>query len=262
MAKTPEEKLAACFCNPEMEVYSGFRLHGVNAPDRDVDTVAVVIAPEEYRLGLYGPKGQQYRFEETTVADGVHERVIISATHFLAMLAEGNIRALECLFAVRQADLNICEPGPFARRLSSNIDCLLSKRLFDTFAAAGYAESKRTFAETTGERSGKHGDDIERHGYSPRNAYDCVRIFHEGIQIADTHGIEFPSPMKLILMDILVGHFAAQEMRDIMDSMLRLLDAAFSTSTLPAYPAYEFLNGQMKLLYGDEGSAASRPGGR
>lgn len=239
----PEQKLAGDILCPELEVLSGSRLYGVATPESDIDTVAVVWPPFEYRLRLLNPGGGRYSFETTTVVEGKTERVIFSVDKFIDLLIKGNTRALETLFAARQPEVYCIHiMTSLGRRLVGLVDSFVSKQLRKAFGGYGVGEIKMTFGETTGQLGAIRKGDLADYGYSRKNAYNALRILVQGRDIAETGTLTFPSYCVPLMKDIREGKLNPVELRILLEHNLAAMDQAFEKSTLPDHPSYSGVN--------------------
>ena len=237
---------------PSLEVVYGSRLYGTNQEDSDYDSVGFVVPPKKYRLGLYNSNGARFRFKTRELQDKENnfDRTLHDAEKFIHLLVRGNTIGLEAVFAAVSSK-NVIHLNSFGRLIVQHREAFLSKQLHAPFHGYAVSERRKAFGETTGKLGAVRKDALEKHGYSPKNAYHCVRLLDEARSLLCDGTICFPFDQRSIdfYRSIRDAVLPASEVDEVIEDRLAQLDKALSITHLPDFPNYDIANMLLFKLY-------------
>jgi hypothetical protein len=87
--------------------------------------------------------------------------------------------------------------------------------------------------------------DVDKYGYSVKNAYHSIRLLNQGIELLTSGTMTFPRPNADHLQDIRKGKFTLVELEKEYNQLMIDLENANKSSTLPEKPDRDKIN---KLL--------------
>lgn len=217
------------------KMLGGSHSYGLSTPNSDVDLRGVFINTDaQHILGL-NSNAKQFNQNQNNVND----EVFWELRHFLGLLSNGNTQALEMVYAS-----DYLEKTPEFDLIKLQKEKLISSRKLIS-VLKGYAQSERKLAngERTGKLGGKRKEALDKHGFSPKNFVQLLRLLWAG-QIFYDFG-EFPVnirlwnvPMGDMLLDIKTHpeNWNVKQLNEEADRQEKLLDAAFAGT----HVAYEF----------------------
>ena len=98
-----------------------------------------------------------------------------------------------------------------------------------------YAKIKKKDVSVFRQLGKARKESIEKHGYSTKNAANCIRLLMEGVELMSTGCIEFPlAEEKLeIIRDLRSGKFSLKEVEDLFHHWDERLKTEGERSHLP-----------------------------
>jgi predicted nucleotidyltransferase len=158
-----------------LKVKAGSHLYNLATKNSDEDYRGCVLCTHPKVLFGF------HKFEQIT--SQIPDSVMWNLPKFVQLALQGNTVALEVLFAPPEYLLDSSEFGYFLR---NNRGKFLSRRIFSVLVGYGYAEYNRAVGATTGKLGEKRKQEIEKFGYSPKNASHCIRLLKTGIILFNT----------------------------------------------------------------------------
>ena len=234
---------------PSLEVVYGSRLYGTHRETSDYDSVGFVIPPSEYRLGLYNSDGSRMSFKTLVSQTDENDRTIHDAEKFIRLLVKGNVTAIEVVFAAA-CSKNVIHLDTFGIGLVEDRHKFLSKQLYPIFRGFAKSELRKAFGETAGALGVIRKEALAKHGYSPTNAYQCIRLLDEGRRLLCEGDIQFPFLPSEVAFYQLVrdGTLDPKVVRALIEEKINQLDRANDVSFLPDHPDYVVVNWYLKSL--------------
>lgn len=99
---------------------------------------------------------------------------------------------------------------------------------------------------------GRRSLQTEKDEYDTKALYHAFRVAHEAIELLETGNITFPRPEAGFLLDIRNKKYTYDYLQDKLDEMLRRVEIALETSTLPVKPDCHFSDCLIYLVYKTE----------
>lgn len=197
-------------------VYRGSMTYGVSNQTSDIDFLGICFGPEDSVFGLK-------RFEQQEFNQKVNGKILDGTVYeirkFFRLAMNGNPNILESLFVEPKHILFKNEQGEILLAMRQEF---LSKRCYKSFC--GYAFSQLRKLQNKEYLGSKRKEEVERHGYSLKNAYHLTRLLHMGIQILVEKDLDVLRPERQLLIQIRNGEFTlarVQEMADRLDNQIR-----------------------------------------
>lgn len=96
---------------------------------------------------------------------------------------------------------------------------------------------------------GHRVEDIKKHGYSCKFASHTIRLLDMGLQFLVEGRVDLPLPQNNLIRDIKLGKFRLEEILQMADDREKLVNEAYTRSTLPHTPNFEAIEKlQIKLI--------------
>lgn len=92
-------------------------------------------------------------------------------------------------------------------------------------------------------------EDVEKHGYSVKNAYHAIRLLDQGIELMNNHILTFPRRNVEELKAIRNGDFSLEDIEKRFNELNIELKKAQETSTLPEKPNYHSIVDLYKTIF-------------
>lgn len=165
----------------------GSHLYGMNTPVSDVDERGVFMNTDP--LYVYGFHRLDNQVNQTAEKDVVMHEL----TQFLKLATKSNTQTLECLFAPLDAftaldfDFEVMVLQQKHRFLNTN-------QLFKSLEGYLYNEMRLALGERTGLLGSKRKNQLDKHGFSPKNFSHLFRLAECGRQFF-MHG-EYPVRLR------------------------------------------------------------------
>lgn len=216
---------------------TGSRAYNFALPDSDYDQRGFGIQTDINRiLGLERPRDYQ---------SGTVDGYIWDITKFTRLAAKCNTNALDILFAVPENILQDSDIGNIYRNARSKF--LSTHYLYQVLKGYAYQE----YLKTTGQK--KQGDlgtsrrkNIEKFGYSGKNAHHCLRLLLVGIHTFKT-GIfktawSGDEPDWQLLMDLKTHKCSLERFTEAYYEIIQRFESAAIQSILPDDPDWDTIN--------------------
>ncbi|GAI72668.1 unnamed protein product, partial [marine sediment metagenome] len=130
----------------------------------------------------------------------------------------------------------------------------LSKKCYKSFC--GYAFSQLRKLQNKEYLGSKRKEEVEKYGYSLKNAYHLVRLLHMGIQILVEKDLDVLRPERQLLIQIRNGEFTLEKIQKMADRLDKQIRDAYVRSDLREKCEYDRLNGilvdLMRNFYADK----------
>lgn len=155
------------------ELIGGSKLYGLDNEDSDTD----------YR-GLFKFTDKTYlagfNNVESIVLSNSVDATYYELAHFLRLLRKSNTQVMEILFA---PDSHILKSsGVFDCIRENKYNFIDSERLKSSLLGYIYSEIKLATGERTGRLGGKRREKLDKHGFSPKNFVQLIRLCEVGIE--------------------------------------------------------------------------------
>jgi predicted nucleotidyltransferase len=165
----------------------GSHLYGMETPASDVDERGVFMNTDP--LYVYGFHRLDNQVNQTAEEDVVMHEL----TQFLTLATKSNTQTLECLFAPREAFTELHEDFK-TLVLTRKYAFLNSAQLFKSLRGYLQNEMRLAVGERTGTLGSKRKNQLELHGFSPKNFTHLFRLAECGRQFFETS--EYPVRLK------------------------------------------------------------------
>ena len=229
---------------PELDTWSvlhGYRgsiSHGTYLPNSDPnsiddkDTMAVVIPPMSYFIGLsgYGGKGKGTR----EVKRNEWDIVIYDIRKFIHLLTKSNPNVLMLLWLVQNYFIKITDAGQL---LIDNRELFATKKIYNSYT--GYASGqfhRMTHGAHQGHMGEKRKELVAKYGYDTKNASHLIRILRMGTEFLSTGHLNVLRPDAPELLDIKKGKWTLEQVKEASEYEFKLAREALIHSPLPEKP--------------------------
>ncbi len=208
--------------------YGGSISYGTNIADSDTDVKGICIPPREYLLGLNSFEQKEIEKPDT---------VIYSLEKFVRLAMRCNPNIVEMLF-VRENHILFC--NRWGKELLDIRDEFLSKQARHSFG--GYAHAQLQQMDKRKYPDSKRRPEVEKYGYSLKNAYHLIRLLKMGIEIMTEGTLYVFRPDKKYLMDIRNGKYTIEEIKGESKRLFDLFEEAYVKSDLRVRPDFGRIN--------------------
>lgn len=218
--------------NVVLLTYAGSLIYGTQKEGSDIDIQGVCLPPRNVVFGLTNFEQQEfkrnvYNFEGT----------VYNIKKYFQLAMNGNPNVLETLFVEPKHILFKNETG---QQLIDIRKEFLSKKCYHSFS--GYAFSQlRKLQYKKYEESHRHAE-VEKYGYSLKNAYHLVRLLKMGIQILVEQDLSVLRPERQLLLAIRNGEYKLEQIEKMADELKKQVDYAYVNSKLKNKCDYNKLN--------------------
>jgi hypothetical protein len=201
--------------NPDFLCVIGSRLYGTENENSDLDIRGFVFMPKDYTLGI--KKFEQHMPQN--LSDG--DFVVWSVEKFVNMLLKGSSVAFEMLFC---PDTHVLRKSAVAKALMVNKAWFVSQRVIK--ASLGYAQSewRKVKGETTRDLGARRKAEIEKYGYSVRNASHAIRILDSFYSLGKYGSMKFPCDGHAFLKAVKEGNVKFEDAEGIYEQSLERLE--------------------------------------
>lgn len=200
-----------------LQAWAGSKSHGTDGPDSDLDVRTVYLLPTSLVLSV--GKGKIL----------VEERRGDENRWELSAFLNHGLGGSPIVFELLSGPPTVCTPeGEELRELFPR---LLSKRVKGAFGSYAQGQKKLMLSQRSGRTRKAAGDYL-------RVLYNAIELAQKGsmtVRIVDT-------PVGRAVLDARAGTIGFDEVLSIGESMERLLEEAFATTTLPARPDVDAVN--------------------
>jgi hypothetical protein len=153
----------------------GSHLYGMNTPASDVDERGVFMNTDP--LYVYGYHRLDNQVNQTSEKDVVMHEL----SQFLKLATKSNTQTLECLFAPHDA-FTLVDPSFAEHVLDKKERFLNTDQLFKSLEGYLYNEMRLALGERTGLLGSKRKNQLDKHGFSPKNFSHLFRLAECGRQ--------------------------------------------------------------------------------
>jgi len=212
------------------EILSGSHAYGTNTPESDRDVRGIWLPKMEEYLGMKDPE---------EIRDNTEDTVYFPIRKFFLLAKACNPNILEWLWMPAHCVLKIAPEGAL---IVKNRDLFVSaKRIYDAFR--GYAQSEFLAVSSVNKKTGaKRKRDIEKFGFSPKNAMNMVRLMEEGIEYLETGGITLPRSNADYLLAIKRGEVSYEEIAGRYNELNNRMVDAYGESKVQKNNDYDKIN--------------------
>lgn len=153
----------------------GSHLYGMNTPTSDVDERGVFMNTDP--LYVYGFHRLDNQVKQSAEVDVVMHEL----TQFIKLATKSNTQTLECLFAPRDA-FTMLDAKFEELVLNQKNRFLNTDQLFKSLEGYLYNEMRLALGERTGLLGSKRKNQLDKHGFSPKNFSHLFRLAECGRQ--------------------------------------------------------------------------------
>ena len=211
------------------KIQSGSHLYGLNTPESDLDYYSVGLNTQmRHILGL-----DRYEHEISMTED--KDSTCFELRRFLSLCRKATTHAYE-LLNTSSKKFEILDPEFKRYILDHKHRFMDTEKLFKCLMGYLNGEIRATFGETTGKLGDKRKAQIEKYGFSPKNACNAARLALSGINFfrKGKYIVNFSSEdsgIHELLKDIKCnpGAFSKGGLKDILNSLENSLKASFDS---------------------------------
>jgi len=226
--------------NTILLVYKGSMTYGVSDQTSDIDFLGICFGPEDSVFGL--KRFEQQEFNEKI--DGkILDGTVYEIRKFFRLAMNGNPNILESLFVEPKHILFKNEQG---EKLLAMRQEFLSKKCYKSFC--GYAFSQLRKLQNKEYLGSKRRREIEKYGYSLKNAYNLVRLLHMGIQILVEDDLDVLRPERQLLIQIRNGEFTLKKIQGMADKLDNQIRDAYIKADLREKCDFNKLNSELMAM--------------
>jgi hypothetical protein len=168
----------------------GSRMYGLEGPNSDWDERGVFLNLDPSAIiGLN-------RFEHHDIKDGETDFFLYEYANFLKSLQKTNTQALELLFNDKWNEIH----QPMLDIIENKSVLIDTEKFFKSLCGYIQGERRLMLGERTGRLGGKRHAELEKHGYSPKNAVQLLRLTWCGKFFFETG--EFPTRVDKVNPDL------------------------------------------------------------
>jgi len=206
----------------------------------DKDVLAVCIPPIDYYYGLkeYGSRGTK---EIAEIRDNVKwDIVIYEMRKYISLLEKGNPNVL---FSLWLNPIHYIKRSKIFDLIYDSREIFLGKHIYK--AIKGFAAGQRhrmTHYNFDGYLCGKRKALVDKYGFDCKNAMCLIRILRVGVEFFNDNVFNVERFDNNELIEIKMGEWGIQRVRDEADRLLKLLDEAYVRSDLPVGPNSDEIN--------------------
>jgi uncharacterized protein len=231
---------------PNQTIYltvMGSHAYGVSGNTSDQDIYSVCIPPKElvfpHLAGEIPGFGRQIqRFELWSQHHIRHpdkkveyDFSVFGIVKFFQLCMDNNPNVLDSLFAPRTA---IIHSTPVAEMFGENRKLFLHKGAWHRFKGYAYSQASK-IRNKVNSSNPQRAADIEKHGYSTKFAYHCVRLMNEVEQILVEGDLDLQRNREQ-LKSIRRGEWTFEQFEAYFQNKEHALETAYANSLLPHAP--------------------------
>jgi predicted nucleotidyltransferase len=215
---------------------SGSHATGTSTEDSDEDVRGVFLPPWNALVGL--DKMETIQLEPDVV---MH-----SAQKFVRLCVQGNPNMLDWLFMPNDC---VWKMAPqFKKHLRDKRELFLSKQLHARFKGYACGHLQKMERGVTRDLGTKRKQDIERYGYSCKNAMHLIRLARMGCEVLETGEYNTRRSDAAELLDIRAGKWSLDRVKREGAELLARLDVALIKSQLRDEPDRSDINQSLVYL--------------
>lgn len=212
------------------KVQNGSHLYGTTIETSDTDFVGIFIPPKEYVLGIKRCDQVEYSTKLSKTKRNQKEDTdytVYSLLKFIHLAMNNNPNIIELLYAPVNC---IIHRTVYSDILLAHRNEFLSKKAYHTFK--GYAYAQRNKLMVKKENMTGRTELVEKYGYDTKFASHLIRLLMECHQILVEGTIILPLPQNNYIRDIKLGEYTLDDIFVKAEELEKLVDLAYTTSTL------------------------------
>ena len=215
----------------------GSHAFGTSTMDSDEDFRGVILPPIENLLGLHKLDNICIKADDDLVLKSIGE--------YLKLCLQGNPNIVDWIF-VDIADVVYVEEA-FSDHILSNRKEFLSKQLYHRFKGYIYGHLQKMQRGVTRDLGAARKLDIERHGYSCKNAMHMIRLGRTALDVLQTGKYNVWRPDAEELLHIRYGDWSKENVVDEIERLLVEMERAVDSDDcpLPKNPNRKFMENEM-----------------
>ena len=220
----------------------GSTAYGTVDENSDIDIRGIVLPTLDEALGLKDVHGYMKESKEP-------DMVFYSIYKFCRLALASSPNVIEWLFVPEECVEFVTAEGAALR---ANRHLFISKDLYPRFRGFAKSEFLKLDKKEAGNKGAKRKAEIDKYGYSPKNAVHMVRILEQGIELLKTRSVTFPRPNCDELLAIKHGEVSLNEVKEKYTKLDEEIEKVVESSTLPEKGAYEEVNVLVVRLIKDQ----------
>jgi len=213
--------------------YAGSLIYGTQKEGSDIDIQGICLPSRDVVFGL--TNFEQQEFKESVYG---FEGTVYNIKKYFQLAMNGNPNVLETLFVEPKHILFRNEIG---RQLIDIRKEFLSKKCYHSFS--GYAFSQLRKLQFKKYEGSIRRAEVEKYGYSLKNAFHLVRLLKMGIQILVEQDLSVLRPERQLLLAIHNGEYKLERIEQMADELKKQVDYAYMNTKLQNKCDYNKLNG-------------------
>jgi predicted nucleotidyltransferase len=231
----------------QYEVTMGSEAYGVSSNTSDIDVYGFAI-PDKHEIfphlrgeidGFGTQKNrfevwQMHRIEDKEARGGegcVYDCQYYSIVKYMDLVMRNNPNMVDSLFVPQRC---IRFATPVGQRIRDSRKLFLHKGSWHTYRGYAFSQLSKIFNKEY-KNSPKRRADIEKHGYSTKEAYHTVRLMLEAQQILEEGDVDLERNRE-VLKTIRAGSWSADEVKKYFTDKEHQLEKTYTESTLRHHP--------------------------
>ncbi len=210
-------------------IVSGSRLYGTDTPDSDYDYRGIWLPTLEESLDMG-------KLKDVKLETGLDDILVYPLQKFIRLAVSGNPNVIDWLFA---PDKNVDKITAEMSWIKNNSDMFIGRHLISKIFGYSRGEYESVAKKTSRKTGAKRKKEMEKFGYSPKNAMNAIRILQQGAELIMTGKISFPRPNADELRKIKTGQIKEKDLDDLYQEALSAMRVAEKTCRLPDGPDVE-----------------------
>ncbi len=172
-----------------------------------------------------------------------------SLKKFTQLAMKCNTVMLEMLFVPEDCKLEV--HPLFEKYFLNNRERFVTKDLYHVVKGYAFAEHRRALGETTGKLGERRKNDLDKLGYSPKNASHCLRLLWAATEALNSgvFRVKWFGFSKDMLLMIKTGKVELDGYMSMYSTSADTLHVAYETSHLPEKHEPEFFNDLLVSFY-------------
>ena len=229
---------------------SGSRLYGLDKEDSDYDYIMTFLDLTPIVLTGVITSRNMPQLKEGNV-----ETQRIEYKNFIKLALDGKSSALDVLWCDEE-DIRHIEPE--IQRLREIRSEFINKKYIHSLIGYAITEKRKAFGLTTGKLGKTRKEDIEKYGYSTKNASHCIRLLWQGIELINNKKITIKLSKDRVefIHYIRNGKEKAKVVDSNLEKMISRLQKNQDVNTLPDKPnidkIFKVVGEDMVKIYTEE----------
>ena len=208
------------------KIVSGSRMYGTDDKDSDYDYRGVWLPTLEQTLSMNGLN--DYRHDI-----GDYDVLYYPIQKFIKLAVSGNPNVIDWLFAPKWN----AQGNSFSfTEILNNKELFIGRHIIPKIFGFAKGEYESVAKKTNRKTGAKRRVQMEKFGYSPKNAMNAIRVLQQGAELIMTGKITFPRQNAKELKDIKTGKIKEKDLDGLYQESLSAMRVAEKTCTLRAEP--------------------------